>query len=34
MVNEPNGAHGWFPSNNFPTDKADIRHLDHGAGGL
>jgi aminopeptidase N len=21
-VNEPNGAQGWFPSNNFPTDKA------------
>ena len=21
-VNEPNGTNGWFPSNNFPTDKA------------
>jgi aminopeptidase N len=21
-VNEPNGAQGWFPSNNYPTDKA------------
>ena len=21
-MNEPNGAQGWFPSNNFPTDKA------------
>ncbi len=21
-VNEPNGAQGWYPSNNFPTDKA------------
>ena len=22
VVNEPIGAQGWFPSNNFPTDKA------------
>lgn len=21
-VNEPNGTNGWFPSNNYPTDKA------------
>ena len=22
VVNQPNGAQGWFPSNNYPTDKA------------
>ena len=22
VVNEPNGTNGWFPSNNYPTDKA------------
>ena len=24
VVNEPIGAQGWFPSNNFPTDKASF----------
>lgn len=25
VVNEPNGAQGWFPSNNHPSDKARFR---------
>ncbi|MDP9228833.1 MAG: hypothetical protein M3M99_07205, partial [Actinomycetota bacterium] len=25
VVNQPNGAQGWFPSNNYPTDKASFR---------
>ena len=24
VANEPNGAQSWFPSNNYPTDKASI----------
>jgi aminopeptidase N len=27
VVNEPIGAQGWFPSNNYPTDKATIDTL-------
>ena len=27
MVNEPMGAQSWFPSNNYPTDKATFDTL-------
>ena len=30
VVNEPMGAQTWFPSNNYPTDKASFDTLDHG----
>ncbi len=31
VVNEPMGTQSWFPSNNYPTDKATFDTLDHGA---
>ena len=31
VVNEPMGAQSWFPSNNYPTDKATFDTHHHGA---
>ncbi len=33
VVNEPIGAQSWFPSNNYPSDKATFDTRDHGAAG-